>query len=194
MDWPITVKVQNCSIGFKKLPIGFRSILNGTPQNIELPGGRWVLSLTLVPVSLNSAGEIESLLNYLAGGVNTVNCWHFARPRPRGTLAGSPVINGGVTRGATSVPITTQIGYTVKKGDMFGAAGQLFETFADTTADGSGHMTIPITNRVRATLANATPVTWDRPKAVFACMSDVNQTAYSAMLQEQAALELEEVW
>lgn len=194
MDWPTSVKVQNCSIGFKKLSVGFRSMLNGTPQNVELPGGRWALSLTLVPVGINSAGEIESLLNYLAGGVNTVYCWHFARPVPRGTMRGSPTVNGGVTRGATSIAITTQAGYTLKKGDMFGAGSQLFETFADATADGNGAITVQITNRVRATISNGAAVTWDRPKAQFACMADTNPVAYSSMLQEAAALELEEVW
>ena len=194
MDWPSSVRVQHCSIGYKKLVPSFRSPLNGTPQSVELPGGRWVLSLTLVPVAMALAGEHESLLNYLAGGVNTVNCWHFARPRPRGTIAGSPTMYGGVTRGATSFTVATSIGYTVKQGDMLGAGSQLFQVAADATADGSGHLAVSLTNRVRATISTGSAVAWSQPKVSFACFADINPVAYSAMLQEGAALELEEVW
>lgn len=182
------------SLGFKKLPVAFRSPLNGTPQNIELPGGRWVMSLTLQPFSSLLAGDVEALLNYLAGGVNTVSCWHFSRPVPRGTIAGSPTVDGGITRGATTLPVATVAGYTVKAGDMLGSAGQLFMAQADATADGNGDLSVPLVNKARASIANATAIVWSRPKATFACFADINPVAHVAMLQEGAALELEEVW
>ena len=63
-------------------------------------------------------------------------------------------------------------GATLLAGDMISAGGLLLQVASDVTADGSGFFSsVPLVNRVRAAIANATPVVWDRPTAPFRLIS-----------------------
>ena len=194
MDWPTTMIPSACSVALKKISVQFRSPLNGTLQAVEIPGERWTMALQLPARKLSNSGEAEALLAYLAGGQNQINCWHFARPRPRGTITGSPTVNGGAARGDTSMVLTTVAGYTLLAGDLFKAGNQLFQSRSDATADGGGSMTVYLVNRVRAAIANGAGVTLEQPKIAFVCVSDANAVTYRPGVQESPAIDLEEVF
>lgn len=193
-DWPAALQPQAFSASLRKAGLVFRSPFNGTAQAIDFIAERWVFSLVLPPRLLADAGAVEALAFGLAGGIERVRCWHFARPAPRGTMRGAPALSAAAARGNTTLAITTTANATLKAGDMIGAGGQLFMVAADATASGGGAITVPLVNRVRAAIAGAAPVTWDKPKSEFIASALVGSVAFRPRVLEGAAFDLEEVF
>jgi hypothetical protein len=194
MDWPLTLIPRDCSIALRKSGVQFRSPFSGTVQAVRFLGERWVMSLTLPPRSLSKAGEAEALLSYLAGGVNQINCWHFGRAVPRGTMRGSPLIKTAATAGAQQLVLKSAGAFsTLLAGDMIKAGNQLHQVVADATADGTGDMTVLLSNYVRAAISQDSAVSWDKPKVPFICTSMINTVTLRPRMQDAAAIDLEEV-
>lgn len=192
--WPAALRPQSFAPSLRKAGLQFRSPFNGTAQAIDFIAERWVFSLTLPPKRIEGAGQVEALLFNLAGGIERVRCWHFFRPIPLGTVRGSPVLASGASRGNTSLAITTTASATLKAGDMIGAGGQLFMVSTDCAANGTGAITVPVINRVRATIAGGSAVTWDSPTADFILPAMAPGAAYRPALLEGTAFDLEEIW
>lgn len=192
--WPTALIPQTFSPAIRKAGLQFRSPFNGTAQVVDFVAERWVFSLTLPPKRKTNAGQVEALLFQLAGGVERVRCWHFFRPQPIGTMRGTVTIWTQGNRGDSTVALTGTSGQTVKAGDMFSAASQLFMAAADATFDGSNHATVTTVNRVRATLTAGAAVTWDAPTADFIMPSMSAAAAYRPAILEGAAFDLEEIW
>lgn len=194
--WPSSLQPQTFSPQLRKAGLQFTSPFNGTTQAIDFVAERWVFSLTLPPKRRTNpdTGMIEALLFSMAGGIERVRCWHFMRPQPLGTMRGTPTMTSQAVRGATSLAITSVSGYTLKAGDVIGAGGQLFMVSADCVTDGSNHITVPVLNRVRATISAAAAVTWDSPTAEFIMPAMSAGIAYRPGVQDGAAFDLEEVW
>lgn len=192
--WPSSLIPQTFSASLRKAGLQWRSPFNGTAQAVDFNAERWVFSLTLPPKRRSASGQVEALLFQLAGGIERVRCWHFVRPQPLGTLRGTPTMTSQATRGATSLAITTTVGATIKAGDCLGAGGQLFMASADATADGSAHITVPIINRVRATIAQGASVTWDAPTIDMILPAMQPAVAYRPAILEGVAFDLEEIW
>lgn len=200
ITWPAEIRPRSCSIGYRGVKARHRSPFNGTPQTSSFNAERLVLSVGL-PIALRRgdntalAGIIESLLNRLTINDDWVTAWHFAREAPVGTMRGSPTLSATASRGNNTLAITggTASG-TLKRGDMLGAGGWLFQVAADITLNGSGAGTVSIVNRVRATIASGTALVWDKPTANFATPADVNPVVHIPAVMESATLELEEVW
>ena len=196
-DLPAAMRPQLASFGLQKAGVQFRSPFNGSLQAASFVAERWQVSATGVPQSLRDAGAVEAFLNLMAGGVNYVRMGHPARPVPYGTLRGSPILNGGATRGASSLTLANCTpGATLLTGDMIGVATgtQLFQVAADCTANGGGLMTVPLVNRVRATCEAGTAVTWDRPTALFVCESMRNDVTFQQMHMAGAVIDFIEAW
>lgn len=191
-DWPSTLQPQLATIGLRKAGLQFASPFNGSRQAVDFVGERLMLSLTLPPKRRLNAGAIEALLFRLAGGMDQVRCWHFARPVPVGTMRGAPTLSATASRGNASVSIQTTAGATLKAGDMIGAGGHLFQVREDCVANGSGVIVVPLVNRVRSTIASGAAVTWDKPTALFVCPSMLNSVAYRPAVLEAAGIDLEE--
>lgn len=192
--WPSSLIPQTFSASLKKAGLQFRSPFNGTTQSIDFVAERWIFSLTLPPKRRSASGQVEALLFNLAGGIERVRCWHFVRPVPIGTMRGTPTMTSQAVRGATSLAVTSVSGYTLKAGDVIGAGGQLFMVGADCVTDGSNHITVPIINRVRATISAAAAVTWDSPTAEFIMPAMQAGVAYRPAILDGVAFDLEEVW
>jgi hypothetical protein len=192
-DWPAAFRPANMAWGILKAGLQFGSPYNGTPQAVDFVAERWLISITLPPRTRNDAGAAEAFFERMAGGVNWVRVYHFARPAPIGTMRGSPVLSSGVSRGGTSLPITTTAGATVKAGDMLGCGGQLFKVAEDATANGSGAITVTLVNRVRGTINTAAAVTWNMPTATFILPSKEHRSTHAAIM-DSVAIDLVEVW
>lgn len=85
-------------------------------------------------------------------------------------------------------------GTTLKVGDLIGAGSQLFMVASDVNDAGTGAMTVPIVNRVRATIASASSVTWDAPTIDMIMPAMQPAVAYRPAILEGVAFELEEIW
>ena len=74
----------------------------GSQQVRLLAPPRWTMSL-IQPAWLSpaEAGRWQALVAKLRGRANVLAAWDKARPQPRGTLRGSPVLSATAAAGAT---------------------------------------------------------------------------------------------
>jgi hypothetical protein len=202
IDWPSDIHPAQWDWGIRKAGVSFMSPFNGTHQAIDFVAERWMITVTLPNIRHGDrSGKVRSLLNYLAGGVNRVRMWDhgsgtWATPGiPTGTMRGTPTVNATASRGNTTLTIAgAGAGATLLPGDKIGAGGQLFEVFTAATANGAGVMTIPLVNRVRATIASGSAVTWQRPTAEFVMPSMTARHAQIPAFLTAEQFDLEEVW
>lgn len=148
------------------------SPLNGAMQTIEVPGSRWVTSLTYSAAqSADLRAEIEAFWARVRGQVHRVSLWHFRRPEPRGTIRGaSPTLGSNLALGATSCAFNgLSNGQTLLPGDLFGIGGQLLMCTNQTavTAVGSAMSGIQFSPPLRADASAGAPVQLVRPSANF---------------------------
>jgi hypothetical protein len=146
------------------------SPFGGSEQAVDMLNDRWLMSLEVDARDFADAAYIEAFVNSLRGQVNTVALHHFARPAPRGTMRGTLTLSAGASQGSGTLNITGgsgQASKTLLAGDMLGCGGLLLMVASDATANGSGVITVNLTNRVRTLLASAATVAWDKPTANF---------------------------
>lgn len=159
--------------------------LTKSTRRLSLTGAPWRMVTAFAPCAsradVDDQAQREAWFNYLGGRENLAALWHFKRPAPLGTMRGSPTIASTAAKGATSIAITTTAGATVRAGDMLGmgSGGQLVQVREDATADGAGAMTVNIVPKLRAQVAAATAVIWDKPTATFMCLSAGVPIGYS---------------
>lgn len=200
LSWPGGLGVARCAVGLQRSAAQFRSPFSGSFQASSFNADRLTLSLTLRPFSraINRTlpGQVEALLFALASGADYwVAAWHFARPQPVGTMRGSPTLSATANRGDASLAITGgTASSTLEAGDMLGAGGQLFMVRTAVTLNGSGAGTVQVVNRVRATIASSSAVTWNAPTDNFAMPSTTAAVVHVPALLDGAAFDLEQVW
>lgn len=164
----------------------------GSEQAVDLLNDRWAMALTL-PMRLQAdAAAIEAFLASLRGMVNTAALWHFARPVPRGTMRGSPTLNGAHSAGAASIAITGGTAdSTLLAGDMLGLGGLLLMVAADVTLNGSGAGTVSLANRLRAAQSHGAAVSWNKPTAPFRLQRQAS-VQYTGVVADQISLDFVE--
>lgn len=83
---------------------------------------------------------------------------------------------------------------SLRADDMLGAGGQLFQVQSDTLLNDAGAGSVPVVNRVRATISIGTAVVWSQPTAEFIMPAMQSGPVYRPGAIESAALDLVEVW
>lgn len=196
ITWPSTRLFipQRFELALRSNVVISTSPLTGATQTVEIPGARWVGSMTLTPCTQADQAAREALLTQIAGQANRVALWHFARPVPRGTMRGNPTLSATAAAGATSMAVSTTAGATALAGDMFSVGSQLVQCVTDAAADGAGAMTMSIRPALRAQVASATAVVWDKPTAAFILTSPEVRVGYRPAVGEEIALDFMEVF
>jgi hypothetical protein len=189
---PSGLIVSNFSLQPYTVQRNYASPFGGSEQVVDLLNDRWMISLEIAPMVDSQGGIMEGFLASLRGMANVVNLWHMARPKPQGTISGSPTVNGAHSVGAATLNITTSAGATLKMGDLIGANGLLLMAASDATADGSGHMAVSLTNRLRKAMAGGEAVTLTQPTAPFRCTTPNPAPAYSGGLAGAVQLDFVE--
>lgn len=162
--WPAAWEPASCSVrlvpNVREYPSPYTSAWSG----VDLLGEYFAMTVKLPPFLRANSGAVEAFFNRLRG-VHTVTAHHFARPVPLGTMRGSPTIAVAVVQGAEQISITADAGETLEAGDMYSAAGQLFQCAEDCVANGAGLLVVPNVNRARAAIVLGATVTWFKPTA-----------------------------
>jgi hypothetical protein len=83
---------------------------------------------------------------------------------------------------------------TLLKGDFIATGGQLFQVAQDVQFVDSGNATVPVVNRVRATIAVDSAVTWYRPTCDMVMPAMQAGAVSRPGFAEGAAIDLVEVW
>lgn len=159
-NWPSEFTPQLVSWGIQKAGIGFRSPMAGTLESIEFPGAFWKVSVTLPDLSMDDGASAQAFFSRLAGGAERVLVPYWMRPEPLGTMRGAPQVYTTVARGVTTIQLIAS--GTLKRGDMLGIDGTLFQVFTDCAAVG-GIITVPTVNRARRAINAGATVVWATP-------------------------------
>jgi len=183
--WPASIRPRTCRF----VPVTNQRVNSapgaGSEQVIDMLNDRWTVYLTLAVRKHADAAAIEAFINSFRGQVNTVDLWHFTRPQITGTFTGTLVTSGTQAQGAASVVVSGgNAGGTVQAGDMIGVGGQILMVSGAATANGSGVITIPVVNRLRAAVSNGQAVTTIKPTAPFRLLSSSGVTYVPGFAEE----------
>lgn len=157
--------------------VTFQSPLSGATQTIEFPSPRWQFSFTMRHLEEADAALLQAFLMQLRGQSGRFYMYNMARPAPRGTAPGTPVVSGASQTGTTIntsgwTPSQTGI---LKVGDLFGIGGELkMVVSAEVNSDAGGLATITFEPPIRTSPTDATAVDTGAPTAIFKLTEDVN--------------------
>lgn len=129
----------------------------------EHPGQAWQAEITLPPMKRAEADAWTSFFLKLNGRRGTFLLGDPAAATPRGTVAGTPVVDGAhAVRLKTLALRGITVGTTLLAGDYVqvgsGATARLHKNLNDATADGAGKMTLDIWPSLREALADGAAV------------------------------------
>ena len=172
ITWPAALLPRSFSLVLQTSQRVHASDYGGVEQAVDMLNDRWLASLSVPVRNHAAAAELEAFIASLRGMVNNVAMYHRARSVPRGTLRGTPALESAAAQGADTLSIQAVAGETLLAGDMLGLDGLLLQVASPCTADVSGVMSVPIVNRLRRAVADATAVTWSAPTVL---MRVVNQ-------------------
>ena len=165
--------VSRCSFSLQTNQRVSASSQSLSEQAVDMLSDRWLCSIEAAVSNQAEGAVLEAFIDAFRGQTNIVALYHFARPQPRGTIAGTKTLAAAAAQGAASVAITAT--GTVLQGDMFSVATPaggtlLLRATADATSAG-GIITVPIANRLRTALASGAAVVTSQPTAYFRLLS-----------------------
>jgi hypothetical protein len=174
---------------------GFSSPYGGSSQALDLLGERWRFAIGLPACKRVDSGVREALFAKLRGGANRVSLWHMARPVPVGTMRGAPTLASTAAQGASTISINASAGSTIKAGDVLGLFGGYLVMAAADATEAGGVISLTLSNRLRASVASGSVVTWNKPTAEF-MLSDSGGVPIQHMPVYSPALQCEfmEAW
>jgi hypothetical protein len=157
--WPESLIPQELTFGIRFYTQIHVSDISGYISTVEMPdSARWTMNIIMPPLERGDAALMESFIARMRGQAIRSEMPVFARLAPRGSWAGSPVVNDTVL----GSPSLTQTGTTLrvrgftafatfKEGDYFnlGEGGQLLMVTEDGTADSNGTATITFQPSIR---------------------------------------------
>lgn len=165
ITWPSSIRTGAVDYGVE-FDVQINFARNGAVQTFGLPGARWVCSIRFENDFEDlTRPRIESLLLKLKGGANRLSMPHWGRPRPNGTLRGTPTLGAAIAAGAEQLTIVNANG-NLKEGDIIGLPGQ----FVMVTADANPvltNLTVSVTPPIRAVHNSGTPITWNKPHTLW---------------------------
>lgn len=175
ITYPIALPADPAPRDVRLAPITFaamsRSPWSGA-QQVQLNAGMmWRFSADYPPMSAVQAREWVGSLSQLNGRFGTFLFGDPLWKAPRGTWAGSPVVDGAGQAGQGLAVRGFTAGATGLKGDYFqigsGASSRLYMATVDFTADGAGEATLDIWPRLRGAPADGAALVTATPQGVF---------------------------
>lgn len=167
----------NNVVGISQSPFTFDQ------QIVQHQGQRWEASISLPAVRKDLSEPWVAFLLSLKGPVGTflLGDPNMATPQGyAGTNAGTPLVNGAVSSGASEIDIDgVPASYTyLKAGDYFqlgsGSTATLHKVLVDADSDGTGACTIDFWPSVRRDIADGEAVVVSNAKGNFRLTSSVS--------------------
>lgn len=164
IPWPASIKTGPVDYGIE-FDVQITAYRNGRVTTFSLPGSRWTASIRFETEYDVTRARKEALITKIKGGANRLSMHHHARPRPNGTLRGSPILGAPIVAGAETMTLANCNG-GVLAGDMLGLPGQIVMVMEDTTPL-FGNMTIAVSPTIRNPHNSGTAVVWNKPAALW---------------------------
>lgn len=134
-------------------------------------GERWEVQLSLPPMRRAQAAAWQAFLLALRGMAGTFLLGDPDAPAPRGTWAGTPLVNGAGQSGAVLALDGLSNGATIKAGDYLqlgsGSTARLHMVLQDVTVGGSGVAVLDLFPRLRGAPADNAAIVTSAPKGLF---------------------------
>jgi hypothetical protein len=174
LSWPTLTRTAPRVLDFSLVPStqSFSSPLSGAVQTVEMPGARWAISFVMENLAEADSALLQAFFVKLRGRAGRFYLHNFARPTPRGTLTGTPLVMGAAQTGNTLIIDGCAVGATLLAGDFFGVNGELKMVVADAAANGSGQMTLTLEPPLRSSPADNAAITLVQPTATFMLAND----------------------
>lgn len=178
LTWPAGIGISRVRWHARANTQSFTSPLNRTTQTRWQPGTLWTAGVSVAPMDEAQWRVFSAFVARMEGEAGRL---YFGPPHakaPRGSVAGTPVVNGanqtgsqlalkGFTSGAAGVLLTGDyIAVDVDGGRS------LFLVTADVNADGSGNANVLIKPRIRLSPADEAAVITASPTCVMKLESD----------------------
>lgn len=165
LTWPSVAIPRDFVLSQYSKVIRNSAIFGRSGQNIDLLNDRWLVGLQISAKYSDEASVLESFVNKLKAGANTVEIYHFGRPTVAGTLLSDLVVTSA-TQGTEILTATVATGSTLKAGDMLGVGGLLVQVALDCVSV-SNQILIPMTMRLRKSVNSGTVIVTSQPTARF---------------------------
>jgi len=199
---PAGLKIRRVEWGQRRYDLDFNGGDTGVSQVRILAPSRWYAAI-VCPDYLTSAEAAvwRDLILRLQGRVNQLAVWDMANPLPRGTMRGTPTLNSSAAAGATTLSINGgvgQAGTTLLTGDWIGVGSgstrQLVAAAADATANGTGVISVTISQPMRVAQAGGATVTLDRPTCLMRQTGSDSTWSFERQTRTGHTLDLLESW
>lgn len=180
ITYPLSMPSAPMIYNVRFRPIAVNAV-NRSPYTLQQQvqahdGQAWRADVALRP---RSRAEAEYWITWrlkLNGREGTFYLTHTAGATPRGTAAGSPVVDGGSQTGQELAVKGFTPNATLLAGDWVqlgsGAATRLYKNLDDVTADGSGDATLTLWPALRSSPGDEDPLTLSNAAGLFRMASD----------------------
>ncbi len=177
---PTTTDFRRVTMSGESVVALSRSIFTRTAQAQEHAGMLWHIGITLKPMKRAAAEAWIAFLLKLNGRQGTFLMYDPAGPTARGSLLGTPLVDGAAQTGqelATKGWTATQTGVLLA-GDYLslgtGEQTRLHKVLDDVDSDGSGLATINIWPRLRESPGDSDALTFASAKGTFRLAGNVS--------------------
>lgn len=186
ISYPLSIPatgIRSISIRARNVVAATASPFTGQQNLVRHQGSWWEAEVSLPPMDRPDAEEWIGFLMSLKGRYGTFLLGDPAATSPRGTWAGTPLVQGAGQTGETLVVDGFSAGATAKRGDYFGlgsgSTARIYKVLTDATA-AAGAMTLDIWPRLRESPADNAVVTTSSAAGLFRLAS--NDTEWSVDL------------
>lgn len=170
-----------------------RSPLSGSVRSETVHPAYWLGSLSFTNLTAAKAQQLKSYAWRVDGASHRALVPMFGYQR-QGAGGGTPRVNGASQTGFSLVtdgwPVSALV---LRAGDRIGVASQAFEIAADATTNGSGQVTLVLSNEIRTSPANDALIETTLP-IVTCIVSNVFGMPVDAGYFSSGTLEVEEAY
>lgn len=143
---------------------GYANAYTQQVDTVDLLGDVWCARIDMPPTTdLMVAGAREGFFDRLKGSAHQIELWHLRKPRPLGTLRGTPTLSVAAAQLTNMLSIAAPSNTTLLSGDLIGLGGQLLRV-ATNALSVAGVMQVETANRLRVAQPVGAAIVWDRPK------------------------------
>lgn len=182
LKWPESLCPASFSLYCDANVRGFSGIV--PEPDTDLLEDQWLATITVDALNGTQMRALEVLKNRLAGGLNSVQLYHFARPFPTGSARTSIGLLQTAGLGEDRVTVSVAPYDTLKAGDMLKVGPLLLQVAEDCVADASGTLEVPLVNRIRKQLLGPARAStgWQRNElnVLESVASNVLRTKYAS--------------
>lgn len=156
------------------------SPLTRSVQTLALPGARWACTAVWQNLAPADSALLRAFMYSLRGRAGRFYLHNFARPSPRGAVAGTPLVAGAGQVGSTLNTDGWTPGATLLAGDFVAIGTELRVVIADATADGAGLMAVTFDEPVRSSPADNAALVTLQPACVMRLTSDDIESSFKS--------------